>query len=344
MRCLLVILIAYALLQGVTSVDAVLGASWFVLVALGGLSWTGRWKWRLVLQGALWLRIWMTVPLYYYWGRAPDVVLPGLATAVLAYGLWTAAGGRRLTFAVALSLPLGVICYLKLALIDVFFPAPFLAAKVTGSVTVPAAELPAGWGRYHCPGYSIGVPLGMTSGFMGTGQNNTFAYYQGRSRDETLSALVMIFPRLTAFETDPDVAPMAAQILGITRELPYARYVLSAHDGHTFLSEKLQWLGLRPPERIEELHLKDASGFLLSDTRVNWYRARLYFPIDGKDFQADLWLYGDGPLLTRERVLGQLSTWRLELRPNHRPTLDVCRELARRGADREANLALNSLL
>lgn len=335
---------AYAVLQACAGLDPVMQGSWVLLAALGALASNGHPLWTRVFELALWLRLATIPPLYFHWGSAPDVIAPGLACLLFAYVAWSLAGRRRHLFLLPAAVLGACLVYIRLAVFDVCFPEPLLAARVSGGIAIRPATLPRGWSRYHCPGYSIGVAPGMTSACLGDTKSNIFAYHRRRPPGEVLSAIATMFPRPTAFSEDPNVAPMAGQLLGIGCEYDYALYVLNCSSGAMFINEKMAWLGLRPPERIEELLLEGTRGFLLSEPRVNSYRVRLYFDIAGIDHQTDLWLYGDGPLLTRERVLAQLATIRIEPLQTPIPSLQACRDLVARGADGEANVALNSLL
>jgi hypothetical protein len=335
---------AYGVLQIWAGLDPVMQGSWVLLTALGALASSGRELWTRLFELALWLRLATIPPLYFHWGSAPDVLAPGLACLLFAYVSWTLAGRSRRLFLLPAAVVGACLVYVRLAIFDVCYPEPLLAARVSGGVAIRPVSLPRGWSRFHCPGYSIGVAPGMTSACFGNSPSNIFAYHQRRPPGEVLSAIATMFPRPTAFSEDPNVAPMAGQLLGLGCEYDYALHVLNSTSGVMFLNEKMSWLGLSPPEKIEQLSLDGARGFLLSEPRVNSYRVRLFFDVAGVDHQTDLWLYGDGPLLTRERVLAQLATVQVEPHLVPIPSLDACRDLVARGADLEANIALNSLL
>ncbi|MBI3892160.1 MAG: hypothetical protein HY303_11595 [Candidatus Wallbacteria bacterium] len=351
MRRILLLYLAYVGLQFYTSTDPSVQKSWAVYAVLGLLALTGRWTCRVALETGLWLRI-LGVPfLFFYWGLANDVVAPGLACVLFAYSLWVLEGRRRWTFAVPLALPVLAIAIIKWRVMPDFFPKSVIASRIDDEIAIVPRDLPEGWVRYHCVGFSIGVPIGMTSGYLGGERADVFSYHRGLPKGEALTSMALVFPRRTAFSAEPGIREMAAQVFGVATEYDHARNVLNAHDGQMLLVEKLGWLGWVPPERIEEFHVRGTSGYLLSSQACNWYRARFYVDRDGFEHQAEVWIYGldssttRGALpLSRDRVLQFLATLRVEPEERRLPTLAQCWDLTTAGSHLRANVLLNSLL
>lgn len=351
MSRLLIVYLAYVGLQIGTSTDPSVRDGWIVYAVLGLLALTGRWTCRVALETGLWLRILAVPALYYHWGFAIDVVAPGLACVMFAYSIWLLEGRRRLTFALPLAVPLLAIVFLKFAAMPLWLPKAVIAAEISGQTDIPPVELPSGWVRYHCIGYSMGIPAGMTSGYLGGERADVFGYHRGRPPGASLVSIALTFPRRTSFDAEPDIREMAGQVFGVATEYEHARNVLNAHDGQMLLMEKLGWIGSRPPERIEEIHMRGASGYMLSYLRSSWYRVRFYLEREGIEHQAEIWLYGDMGTgesraipLTREQVLEALGTVRFEPEERQLPTLADCWTLTSEGAHLHANVLINSLL
>lgn len=345
LRRLVVVYLAFVASQFATTIDPTLRNSWAIHACAGLLALTGLRIGRISLEVVLWIRL-LAVPfLYLHFGSSLDVLGPGVACALFAYGVWVIAGRSRLSFALPLAVPLVAIASIRWLLIPAHYPDALVAARVQGTLHLSPLRAPDGWTRYHCPGYSIAIPAGMTSGFVGGGRGNIFSYHNGRPTGETLGSMSVRFARITGIAADPEIAAMAAHVLGVVTEFEYARYVLSVADGFRFLDEKTGWLGNVPPPEIHELRFGTMSGFVFFDPGSNWGRVVLYFDSRGREHSLELALYGDlDTPLARERIFQQVTTIRVEPGLRDLPTLAGLRASTRDLADHSVNVTLSSML